>query len=170
VKANQMYEELRALVGSRRKVQLTRARPTERLKRRSREPTEQDPVGKSTSYRTASSYWAALGASMLPRSSTHVLPRAAGDAPSSHAAPFNDVYVEKVLSRARSQMAAWPEILALAVQAGLRQLRRERILGAFLRGEMTRDEAVEAAGIDWVELAERQHRAAKEDLSWALGD
>jgi hypothetical protein len=62
------------------------------------------------------------------------------------------------------------EILALAVQAGLRQLRRERVLGAFLRGEMSRDEAVEAAGIDWVELAERQHRAAKEDLSWALGD
>lgn len=60
------------------------------------------------------------------------------------------------------------EILALAVQVGLRQLQRDRVLGAFLRGEISRNDAIEAVGIDWVELAERQHEAAKEDLSWAL--
>lgn len=60
------------------------------------------------------------------------------------------------------------EILALAVQVGLRQLQRDRVLGAFLRGEISRTDAIEAVGIDWVELAERQHEAVKEDLSWAL--
>lgn len=61
------------------------------------------------------------------------------------------------------------EILALAVEAGLRQMHRDHVLGEFLRGLISRDDAIEAVGIDWVELAERQHRAAKEDVSWGLG-
>ena len=62
------------------------------------------------------------------------------------------------------------EVMALAFQTGLRQLWRERTLGRYLRGEMTRDEAIEAVGIDWVDLAERQHEAMMQDLAWALGD
>ena len=60
------------------------------------------------------------------------------------------------------------EVITLALQTGLRQLWRERILARYLRGEITRDEAVEAIGIDWVEMAERQHKAMLEDLAWAL--
>ena len=60
------------------------------------------------------------------------------------------------------------ELMTLAFQTGLRQLWRERILGRYLRREITRDEAIEAAGIDWVELAERQHEAMLEDMAWAL--
>lgn len=60
------------------------------------------------------------------------------------------------------------EVMGLAFQTGLRQLWRERALGLYLRGEITRAEAVETAGIDWVELAERQHGAMLEDLAWAL--
>jgi hypothetical protein len=60
------------------------------------------------------------------------------------------------------------EVLTLAFQAGLRQLWRERTLGRYLRGDIPRDEAIEAVGIDWVELAERQHKAMMEDLAWAL--
>ena len=62
------------------------------------------------------------------------------------------------------------EIVALALQIGLRQLRREHVLGRYLRGEIARDEAIETAGIDWVELAERQHQAMREDLAWAMKD
>jgi len=40
------------------------------------------------------------------------------------------------------------EVIALAFQAGLRQLWRERILGRYLRGEIPRAEAIKAAGID----------------------
>jgi len=60
--------------------------------------------------------------------------------------------------------------MAQAFQTGLRQLWRERILGQYLRGEITRDKAIEVAGIDWVELAERQHKAMMEDLAWAMGN
>ncbi|RME47194.1 MAG: hypothetical protein D6791_06485 [Chloroflexi bacterium] len=60
------------------------------------------------------------------------------------------------------------EIMTLALQTGLRQLWREHILGRYLRGEIARHEAVEAVGIDWVELAERQNEAMMEDLAWAL--
>lgn len=61
------------------------------------------------------------------------------------------------------------EVMTMAFQTGLRQLWREYILGRYLRGEISREEAIEKAGIDWVELAERQHEAMMEDLEWALG-
>jgi len=60
------------------------------------------------------------------------------------------------------------EVMTLAFQVGLRQLWREHILGRYLRKEITRDEAIKVVGIDLVELAERQHKAIMEDLSWAL--
>lgn len=62
------------------------------------------------------------------------------------------------------------EVMAAVFRIGVRQLWRERILGRYLRGEITRDEAIESVGIDWVELAERQHTAMMEDLAWALGE
>lgn len=60
------------------------------------------------------------------------------------------------------------EVLALAFESGMRHLWRDVILGKYLHGELTREEAVEAVGIDWVELAERQKAAMEADLAWAL--
>jgi hypothetical protein len=53
------------------------------------------------------------------------------------------------------------------MEAGLRQLWRDEVLGGYLRGEMSRSDAAEAVGLDWVELAERQHQAMREDMAWA---
>lgn len=61
-----------------------------------------------------------------------------------------------------------PEVEAMALEAGVRQLWREHVLGRYLRGEVPREEAIEEVGIDRVELAERQHAAMKEDLAWAM--
>ena len=60
------------------------------------------------------------------------------------------------------------EVMTMAFEVGLRQLWREHILGQFLRGEMTREKAIESVGIDWVDLAERQRASMNEDLDWAL--
>ena len=60
------------------------------------------------------------------------------------------------------------EVVAMAFQTGLRQLWREYTLGRYLRREIPRDEAIKAVGIDWVEIAERQHQAMLEDLEWAM--
>ena len=60
------------------------------------------------------------------------------------------------------------EVVARAFETGLRQLWREYTLGRLLRGEMTRKDAIDAVGIDWVELAERQYQAMTEDLVWGL--
>lgn len=76
-------------------------------------------------------------------------------------------YLKKLTDASRRPEA---EVMTRAFQVGLRQLWREYVLGQYLRGEMTRDQAVEAVGIDWVELAERQHEAMREDLQWALGN
>jgi len=76
-------------------------------------------------------------------------------------------YLESLI---REMQKPESEVMAQAFQTGLRQLWRERILGQYLRGEITRDKAIEVAGIDWVELAERQHKAMMEDLAWAMGN
>ena len=60
------------------------------------------------------------------------------------------------------------EVMTKAFQIGLRQLWREYILGRYLRHEVSRDEAIESVGIDWVELAEYQKEAVMEDMAWAL--
>ena len=59
-------------------------------------------------------------------------------------------------------------IIAKAVEIGIRQMWRERILGKYLKKEISREEAIDIAGIDMVELAERQHKAMMEDLVWAM--
>jgi hypothetical protein len=61
------------------------------------------------------------------------------------------------------------EVMTLAIISSLQNLRREHILGRFLRAKISRDEAIQLLGIDWVELAERQHVAMMEDLNWAMG-
>lgn len=60
------------------------------------------------------------------------------------------------------------ELMVAALRAGLRQLWREITLDRYLRGELSRDQAIAEAGVDWVDLAERQHRAVQDDLEWAL--
>ena len=62
------------------------------------------------------------------------------------------------------------EIMAMAFEAGLRQLWREHVLAQYLRSEISREQAIKEAGIDWVELAERYHTAMTEDLAWAMSD
>ena len=62
------------------------------------------------------------------------------------------------------------EVMTMAINTGLRQLWRENILGRFLHGKISRDEAIKLVGIDWVELAERQRAAMMEDLNWAMGE
>jgi len=60
------------------------------------------------------------------------------------------------------------EVLTMAFKTGLRQLWREHTLGRYLRNKISRNEAIDSVGIDWVEMAERQHKAMTEDMQWAL--
>ena len=75
------------------------------------------------------------------------------------------VYLERL---ARETDKSEAEVMALAVKVGLKQLWRERVLGRYVRGEIPREEAIEEAGIDWVELADRQHQAMLDDFAWAI--
>jgi hypothetical protein len=60
------------------------------------------------------------------------------------------------------------EVIAEAVRSGLQQLRRERTLAAYVRGTLSRDDAIEQVGVDWVEMADRQREAVEADVAWAL--
>lgn len=60
------------------------------------------------------------------------------------------------------------EVMTKAFQIGLRQLWREHVLGRYLRHKISREEAIESVGIDWVDMAERQKEAMMEDMAWAL--
>ncbi len=74
-------------------------------------------------------------------------------------------YLDKLVRETHKSEA---EVVAQAFETGLRQLWREYTLGRYLRGQISRAEAVEAAGLDWVELAERQYQAMTEDVAWGL--
>ena len=74
-------------------------------------------------------------------------------------------YLETIIQETQKPEA---EVMAQAFQTGVRQMWRERVLGRYLRGEIDRNKAIELAGIDWVDLAERQHKAMMEDLAWAM--
>ena len=58
----------------------------------------------------------------------------------------------------------------MAFRTGMKQLWREHILGRYLKNEISRDEAIELVGIDWVEIAEHQRDAVMEDLTWAMSN
>lgn len=75
-------------------------------------------------------------------------------------------YIETLIHETQKTEA---EILTMVFRVGLRQLWREHVLGRYLRGEIQREEAIEKAGIDWVELAEHQYESMMEDMKWALG-
>jgi len=60
------------------------------------------------------------------------------------------------------------EVVAMAVESGVRQLWRERVLDRYLRGEISRQQAAETVGMDWVDMADRQRRAMEEDVEWGL--
>ena len=74
-------------------------------------------------------------------------------------------YLQKIILQTQKPEA---EVMAQAFKTGVRQMWRERVLGQYLRQQISRDEAIALAGIDWVELAERQHKAMLEDLAWAM--
>ncbi len=76
-------------------------------------------------------------------------------------------YVETLVRETHKPEA---EVMTLAFQTGLRQLWRENVFGCYLRREGNRNEAIEAGGIDWVELAERQNEGMMGDLAWGLGE
>ncbi len=60
------------------------------------------------------------------------------------------------------------EVCERATEVGLQQMWREVVLERYLRGDISREEAVQEVGLDWVDMAERQWRAAQEDIQWAL--
>jgi hypothetical protein len=74
-------------------------------------------------------------------------------------------FLEKIVQETQQSE---PEIIAQAFQVGLKQLWRELVLGSYLKGEVTREAAIEKAGIDWVELAEHQCQAVLEDIQWGM--
>ena len=76
-------------------------------------------------------------------------------------------YLESLVRETRKPEG---EVVTKAFQIGLRQLWREHILGRYLRHEISRDEAIESVGIDWMDLAERQKEAMMEDMAWAAKD
>ncbi len=74
-------------------------------------------------------------------------------------------YLQRLIDETHKPEA---EVLTLAFQVGLRELWREHVLGRYLRHEISREEAIDEAGLDLVELAEHQHQAVVEDVAWGL--
>ncbi len=72
----------------------------------------------------------------------------------------------ELLARIRSEKTT--EILAKALEIGIAKMKREAIIGQYLKGEIEREEAIKMVGFDLVILAERQKEAVLEDIEWGL--
>ncbi|MBU4374567.1 MAG: hypothetical protein KKD69_00325 [Euryarchaeota archaeon] len=60
------------------------------------------------------------------------------------------------------------DVIAEALEIGVSKLWRERVLSMYLRGEIDRNKAVKLVGLNLVKLAEKQKKAALEDVKWGL--
>ncbi len=60
------------------------------------------------------------------------------------------------------------DLIAEALRIGVSKLWQERVLSMYLRGELDRKEAVKRVGLNLVKLAEKQNKAALEDVKWGL--
>jgi len=72
----------------------------------------------------------------------------------------------ELLARIRSEKTT--EILAKALEIGIAKMKREAIIGQYLKGEIEREEAIKMVGFDLVIPAERQKEAVLEDIEWGL--
>ena len=72
----------------------------------------------------------------------------------------------ELLAKIRSEKTT--EILAKALEIGIAKMKREAIIGQYLKGEIEREEAIKMMGFDLVILAERQKEAVLEDIEWGL--
>ncbi len=60
------------------------------------------------------------------------------------------------------------DLIAEALRIGISKLWQERVLSMYLQGELDRKEAVKRVGLNMVKLAEKQKKAALEDVKWGL--
>ncbi|WP_435194603.1 hypothetical protein [Natronomonas sp. EA1] len=75
---------------------------------------------------------------------------------------------ERVREIARARDVPESQVFEQALERGLEALWNDVILSQFLRGELSREEAIEAVGHDLVRRAEREAEAVEEDVSWGL--
>lgn len=61
-------------------------------------------------------------------------------------------------------------VLAKAIEIGISKLWKETVLEKYLKGELTKKQAIEMVGSNLVNLAEKQKQAAIEDVKWGLSN
>lgn len=61
-------------------------------------------------------------------------------------------------------------VLAKAIELGISRLWRETVLEKYLKGKLTKKQAIKMVGSALVNLAEKQKQAAVEDVKWGLSN
>ncbi|RBI60026.1 hypothetical protein DMJ13_20295 [halophilic archaeon] len=60
------------------------------------------------------------------------------------------------------------EVFEQALERGIIDLWETVVLGKYVDGELSRDQAVELVGVEKVKRADRESAAVKEDIDWGL--
>jgi Tfp pilus assembly ATPase PilU len=77
--------------------------------------------------------------------------------------------LEKLETIARLTNQEVTHLLARAIELGIEQLWVQTIVDLYLKGQISRKEAIQAVGLRWVERAEQIRDAILEDVRWGLG-
>lgn len=68
----------------------------------------------------------------------------------------------------RLRHASPQEVIAEAVEIGMLRLYTDSVLKQYLDKHISRNKAIQLAGIEAVRLAEQQHKITREDIAWGL--
>ncbi len=73
--------------------------------------------------------------------------------------------IQEVVRLKRERSA---KVIAEALETGMAKLYTDAVLCEFLRGRLSRKNAIKRVGLEAVRQAERQARAVREDVEWGL--
>lgn len=75
---------------------------------------------------------------------------------------------ERVQEIAEARDIPESEVLEQALERGVEDLWRELVLSRYLNEDITREEAIEFVGVEYVKRAEQEAEAVEEDVHWGL--
>lgn len=81
---------------------------------------------------------------------------------------MRDTITTQLEELARLRHEAPAEVIAEAIQIGVSKLYMESVLAKYLKKRLSRSKAIHLAGLEAVELAEKQNKAVQQDISWGL--
>lgn len=76
-------------------------------------------------------------------------------------------FMERVEEIAHDRKVSESHVLEEAIEYGVKELWKKDVLAKYVRGELSREEAIDKVGLELVKKADKELEAVEEDIEWA---